>query len=219
MKVRTALALALVTLAPGARAGEVVGTVTFEGAPPPRPAAQVTKDGATCGASQPDESLSTSAGRVAFAVVEVEGAPRPPPVQAALGQERCRFAPHVQAVPAGSTLVVANGDPILHSVRGWTGRRSRFELALASRGDRAQTALDRPGVIQVRCDVHAWMIAYVVVTAGPAAVSSEDGTFAVRGVPPGDYTVRAWHERLGERTLRVTVPAQGAARADFSYGR
>ncbi|WP_176063213.1 carboxypeptidase regulatory-like domain-containing protein [Anaeromyxobacter diazotrophicus] len=220
MTIRTALALALAALGPAARAGDVVGTVTFQGAPAPLPAAPVTKDGATCGASQPDESLKVSpAGRVALAVVEVEGAPRPPPVRAALGQDRCRFAPHVQAVPAGSTLEVANGDPILHSVRGWAGRRSRFELALASRGDRAEAALERPGVIQVRCDVHAWMIAYVVVTAGPAAVSGDDGTFAVRGVPPGEYTVRAWHERLGERTLRVTVPAEGAARADFSYGR
>jgi len=213
-----AVASALAALAPAARAGDVVGTITFTGTPPALPAAQVTKDGATCGAVQPDESLVVSSGRVARAVVEVTGAPRPPPVQATLDQQRCRFVPHVQAVPVGSRLVVANGDPILHSVRGWAGRRSRFDLALASRGDREEVALDRPGVIQARCDVHAWMVAYVVVTEGPSAVSGDDGRFAVRGLPPGDYTVRAWHERLGERSARVTVPAEGAARVDFGYG-
>jgi hypothetical protein len=63
------------------------------------------------------------------------------------------------------------------------------------------------------------MVAYVVVTEGPSAVSGDDGTFAVRGLPPGDYTVRVWHERLGEQSARVTVPARGAARLDFRYGR
>ena len=215
---RTALALALATLAPVATAGDLVGTITFRGTLPELPAAEVTKDGATCGATQRDESLVVASGRVSRAVVEVIGAPRPAPVQATLDQQRCRYVPHVQAAPAGSTLVVTNGDPILHSVRGWVGRRSRFDLALASRGERAEVPLDRPGVIQARCDVHAWMVAYVVVTEGPAALSGDDGTFAVRGLPPGDYTVRAWHERLGDLSARVTVPAQGVARIDLSYG-
>lgn len=213
-----ALTLALTLAAPAARAGDVVGTLRYRGSPPALPAAEVTKDGATCGTAQPDESLAVKEGRLARAVVEVVGAPRPAPVRATLGQERCRFVPHVQAVPAGSTLTVTNGDPILHSVRGWAGRRTRFDLALAARGDRAEAPLERPGVLQVRCDVHAWMTAWIVVTDGPAAVSGEDGGFAVRGVPAGAYDVRVWHERLGERTVRVEVPAQGAVRVDLELG-
>jgi plastocyanin len=219
MRSRAAVALAIALLAPAARGGDLVGTITFRGTPPELPAAVVTKDGATCGAAQPDESLVISSGRLARAVVEVLGAPRPAPVHATLDQQRCRFVPHVQAVPVGSTLEVSNGDPILHSVRGWAGRRSRFDLALATRGERAEAPLDRPGILQARCDVHAWMVAYVVVTDGPSAVSGDDGAFAVRGLPAGDYAVRVWHERVGEQRARVNVPAQGAARLDFSFGR
>jgi plastocyanin len=218
MRWGTLAALALAAFAPDARGGDVVGRVLFRGTPPAVSAAPVTKDGATCGASQPDESLFVTAGGVARAVIEVEGAPRPPPVKATLDQQRCRFVPHVQAAPVGSTLQVLNGDPILHSAHGWAAHRTRFDLALASRGERAEAPLDRPGVIQVRCDVHGWMTAYVVVTGGPSALSGEDGAFALRGLPAGDYTVRAWHERLGERTARVTVPAQGAGRVDFTFG-
>lgn len=211
-------AAALAALASPARGGDVVGTVQLRGPPPTTAPAVVTKDGPVCGTSQPDESIAVQAGRVAQAVVVVKGAPRPPPTRATLDQRQCRFVPHVQAVPVGSTLDVANGDPILHSVRGWADRRTRFDLALATRGDRAEARLDRPGVIQVRCDVHDWMRAYVVVAEGPSAVTGGDGTFAIRGVPPGSYTVQLWHERLGERSAQVTVPADGVVRVDFTFG-
>jgi hypothetical protein len=62
------------------------------------------------------------------------------------------------------------------------------------------------------------MRAYLIVADGPAAVAGPDGTFTIRDVPPGTYTVTAWHERLGEKTTRVTVPAQGAARVNFTFG-
>lgn len=215
---KLALAAALAALATVARAGDVAGTVQLRGPAPGLAPAAVTKDGATCGTSQPDESLLVQGGRVAQAVVVVKGAPRPAPARATLDQQRCRFVPHVQAVPVGSTLDVANGDPILHSVRGWADRRTRFDFALASRGDRAEARLDRPGVIQVRCDIHDWMRAYVVVVDGPSAVTGGDGGFAIRGVPAGSYTVQVWHERLGERTAQVTVPASGTARVDFTFG-
>jgi hypothetical protein len=62
------------------------------------------------------------------------------------------------------------------------------------------------------------MGAFVVVVDGPAAVSGADGTFEIKDVPPGTYTVTAWHEKLGEKTAQVTVPASGAASLDFSFG-
>ena len=69
----------------------------------------------------------------------------------------------------------------------------------------------------MKCDVHNWMGAFVVVVDGPAAVSGADGAFEIKDVPPGTYTVTAWHEKLGEKTAQVTVPASGAASLDFSY--
>jgi len=209
-------ALAAITTAP-ARAGEVQGQVRYAAAPAPPAPMPVTKDSRACGTSVPDESLLVSRGGLANVVVTLEGAPPAPPARARLDQQGCRFVPHVQVAPLGSTLEIANGDPVLHNVHGWLGRTTRFDVPMPERGVRAPVKLDRPGLIQVRCDVHGWMSAFVVVAAGPAAVSGADGVFALRDVPPGSYKLTAWHERLGVRTVEVTVPAQGATRVALSF--
>ncbi len=94
---------------------------------------------------------------------------------------------------------------------------TRFDVVTPDQGARVPTRLERAGVIQVRCDVHAWMTAWVLVVDAPAAVSGPDGTFAIRDLAPGTYTVSAWHERLGERTATVTVPATGEARVELTF--
>ena len=214
------MAWALLAVAAPARAGDVTGTVTFTGAPPARPALPVTKDGSVCGDGVPDESLLVANGRLVNVVVTVKGAPPAAPTQATLDQQRCRYLPHVQTLPLGSTLDIVNSDPLLHNSHGWQGRATRFNVPTPEKGTRVPARLDRAGLVQVRCDVHGWMSAYVVVVAdGRAALVGADGTFTVRDVPPGTYAVKAWHERLGERTSQVTVPAQGKARVDFDYGR
>jgi plastocyanin len=213
------LALAALAMTLGeASAGEVRGVVRLAGVAPTSVTLAVTKDHAACGQAIADESLVATGGNVANVVVTIRGAPAPGPVHGTLDQQGCRFVPHVQVVPVGSTLEFLNGDPVLHTAHGWVGRRERFDVPSPMRGTRASTKLDRAETISVRCDVHGWMSAYVVVADGPAAVTGADGAFFIRGVPPGTYTLRAWHERLGERTAQVTVPAQDAARVDFTFG-
>ncbi len=201
-----------------ARGGDVIGTVRFTGPVPARPAVTTTKDRSVCGDEVEDESLLVSDGRLANVAIALKGAPAPPPATLVLDQRRCRYRPRVQVAPVGSTLEIRNSDPVLHSVHGWEGRRSLFEVVTPSEGMRVPTRLGRTGLIQIRCDVHSWMVAYVLVADGPAAVTGADGTFALRGIPAGSYVVTAWHERLGERTLQVTVPDRGEARVDLSYG-
>jgi plastocyanin len=221
MTARAAFAAAATALVAGvgwARAGDVQGVVVFAGPDPTPGTLPVTKDEATCGGTVRDESIVGSGGRIANVAVVVKGAPPPAPGRAVLDQRRCRFVPHVQAVPVGSSLGLANSDPILHGVRGWMQRRSRFEVAMASEGrEDAAAKLDRPGVMQIRCDVHSWMTAYIVVADGPAAVSGPDGRFEIRGVPAGRYTVAAWHERFGEQRVEVTVPESGAAQVELRF--
>ncbi len=211
------LALALAACAPPAFGGELRGAVTYAGPEPrlaPRP---VTKDHEACGQDQPDESLLVTGGRLANVVVQVKGAPASP-AALVLAQDRCRYRPHVLAAPVGSTLVLENGDPVLHNVHGYRGRATAFNLAMPRQGQRSPPRkLDRPGPVRVACDVHGWMAAWVLVSEGPAAVTGKDGSFAIRGLPAGTWTVTAWHERLGERTAQVTVPAQGAATASFRF--
>jgi plastocyanin len=207
-----------VALGGPARAGDVTGTVEFTGDGSPRAALTVTKDGQACGAGVPDESLLVANGRLANVVVTVKGAPPAPPSAVTLDQQRCRYVPHVQTAPLGSTLEIVNSDPVLHNSHGWLGRMTRFNVPTPEKGMRVPARLDRAGLVQVRCDVHGWMSAYVVVPDGRAAVAGADGSFTIRDVPAGTYAVTAWHERLGEKTVQVTVPAQGEARVQFSYG-
>ncbi len=215
---RRVAAVALLFGAQGAWAGGVRGTVVVTGRPPPAAAIPVTKDGPTCGREVEDEALLVSGdGRLANVVAVLKGAAAPPPVRATLGQDRCRFVPHVQAVPLESTLDIANGDPILHNVHGWAGHSTRFNVPTPVQGERIPTKLTRPGPVQVRCDVHGWMSAWVWVVDAPAAVSGRDGSFTISGVPGGSYTLLLWHERLGEQTLSVTVPPDGDARVEASF--
>ncbi len=198
-------------------AGDLIGTVSYAGAPPAPVRTVTTKDRATCGTEIEDESLLVADGKLANVVVVVRGAPARPPTTAVLDQERCRYRPHVQAGPVGSTLEIRNGDDLLHSVHGWAGRVTRFDVVTPSKGARVPTKLDRPGRIDVRCDVHSWMSAVVMVADGPAAVTGADGGFAIRDLAAGTYTVTAWHERLGEKTLEVTMPATGTAKLELAY--
>jgi len=216
---RNALALAaLLAAAPSpAPAAEVRGEVRFRGPVPAVAPLETTKERALCGDSVPDESLQISKGKVRNAVVVVRGAPAPAPVKASLDQRTCRYVPHVQAMPLGSTLEVVNGDPTLHNVHGYLGQATAFNLAMPSKDQRLARQMKKPGLVVVRCDVHAWMSAYVWVVDGPSAVSAEDGSFVIANVPPGTYEVTAWHEKLGEKKGTVTVPASGAATVDFDY--
>ncbi|HUK66179.1 MAG TPA: hypothetical protein VLV17_05080 [Anaeromyxobacteraceae bacterium] len=209
----------VVVLAPrGAWAGEIQGLVRLERAVPSREDLPVTKDKVACGEHVVDESLLVAAGRLANVVVTVEGAKASPALHLTLDQKNCRFVPHVLVAPKGSTLEIVNSDPVLHNIHGWMGIRTRFNVPMPEPHERVPVVLDRSGTVEVRCDVHAWMSAYVAVVEGPAAVSGLDGTFAIDEIPAGTYTLRAWHERLGERTLEVTIPAKGAAHVEITYG-
>jgi plastocyanin len=215
---RLAALAALLLAAATARAGDVKGTITFTGKAPDLKPLLVTRDQGTCGKSSPDESLMVADGKLANVVVTVKGAATQPGAPAVIDQQQCRYHPHVQVAAPGSGLQILNSDPLLHNIHGYLGQVTTFNVAMPLKDQKVSKKLDKPGVVRVKCDVHAWMGAYVVVADGPAAVSGADGSFEIKGVPPGSYTVTAWHEKLGEKTAQLTVPASGAASLDFSYG-
>ncbi len=210
--------LAMLVSAP-ALAGDIKGTVKFTGAAPKLAPLKASKDTATCGADLPDESVLVAGGKLKNVVVTVKGvAAKPAPGKITLDQHKCRYVPHVQAVAAGSSLDILNSDPILHNIHGYLGSATAFNLAMPLKNQKIARKLDKPGIVHVKCDVHSWMSAYIVVVDTPFAVAGDDGTFTIQNVPAGTYTVTAWHEKLGEKTAQVTVPATGAASADFTFG-
>jgi len=121
----------------------------------------------------------------------------------------------VIAVPVGSTVEFPNDDPIYHNVFSLSSAKN-FNLGRYPRGKSQSVTFDKPGVVRVFCDIHSHMSATVIVFAHPwFAIPDEAGRFQLPEVPPGDREITAWHERLGDTTLRVRVDTGRPATADF----
>jgi plastocyanin len=138
------------------------------------------------------------------------------PVRVEIVQRNETFVPRVVAVPVGSVVAFPNADPIYHNVFSLS-RAKAFNLGRYPRGQSKEERFDTPGIVRVFCDIHSHMSATVMVFNHPwFAIPDEDGRFDLSDVPPGDREITAWHERLGERTLRVQVESGRPATAAFT---
>jgi plastocyanin len=146
-----------------------------------------------------------------------------PSTAATLDQNGCHYKPHVMGVMVNQPITITNSDPTTHNIHftpksnpDWNQSQPNGAAPLTHKLARAEV------LVPVKCNQHPWMKAYVGVTKHPFfAVSGEDGSFTIKGVPAGKYTVIAWHEGGAngtEKPLEVTVPAKGVATADFSFG-
>ena len=116
----------------------------------------------------------------------------------------------------GSTIQAHNSDEVLHTVHAYFA--ASFNLALPRKGAKLERVVKEPGIIQVRCDMHGWMNAYIGVLDHPYfAVSGSDGSFSLDGLPPGDYVIEAWHELYGTLTQNVTVGEKESAGITFLF--
>lgn len=156
-------------------------------------------------------------GDLSDVVVWVEGVKaKPKPVGAVMSMKQKTFTPRVVAVSTGGTVEFPNDDPIFHNVFSVSGE-NRFDLQLYKRPKSGKHTFQHPGIVRVYCNIHPQMSAVVVVRDSPFFTkASPDGSFAIEGVPPGKYTVKAWHERGGEVGQEVTVTADGTATAQLS---
>ena len=147
-------------------------------------------------------------------VVWVEGVKaKPKPGRASMGMKGKTFTPHVIAVGVGSTVDFPNDDPIFHNVFSVSGE-NRFDLPLYKRPKSLPQTFPHAGVVRVYCNIHPQMSAVVLVRDNPYFTkAAADGTFTIEGVPAGKYKLTAWHDKGGETTQDVTVPAQGAVEA------
>jgi len=144
-------------------------------------------------------------------VVYLESAPATPealarrPEHLAMSQEGETFTPHVLPVVKGSTVEFPNSDPIFHNVFSLS-RAQSFDLGRFPRGSSRSVRFDDPGVVKVFCHIHSDMAAVVLVLDNPFfAVPDEQGRFEIEGIPPGDYKVIAWHDRIKPHERKVRI--------------
>ena len=119
------------------------------------------------------------------------------------------YTPHVRVVPAGSTVAFSNQDPFRHNVFS-NSSAGPFDLGLTPRGQSSRNAFRRPGVYAIYCNIHSRMSAFVVaVGTAHYTQPGADGSFTLPSVPAGRYVLHVWHERGGETTQTLVVPAAG----------
>ncbi|GIW39753.1 MAG: hypothetical protein KatS3mg076_0330 [Candidatus Binatia bacterium] len=206
-----------------ANGGKITGSVIYKGkAPEPKPL-EVTKDTAVCGKEKHfDESLLVGpGGGLQNAVVSLVGISQGKafsPEKRVLRQKGCRYIPHVFLVPAGVEFDITNEDGVLHNIHTYSKKNPPVNRAQPKFKKVIQEKFTEPEIFEVRCDAHGWMGAWIVVQDHPYyAVTGPDGKFELADVPPGEYEIRVWHEKLGEQTQKVTVPAGGEASVQFSF--
>jgi plastocyanin len=136
-----------------------------------------------------------------------------------LDQRACRFVPHVAAVRVGQPLTISNSDDTAHNVHAMPSANQGFNRgqALKNMAD-TKVFTRREVMIPFKCDIHPWMSAYVGVMDHPYfAVTSGGGRFELKNLPPGTYTIEAWHEKLGTEAQQVTIAARESKTITFKF--
>ena len=230
-KVYWLLAATSAAVALPAFAGEITGIITFEGKPPVMKPIQMDSDpGCKSHGGDPvlQDWLVLGEGQtVANVIVEVitglpEGKTYPVTQEAVtLSQQGCTYTPHILAIRAGQPVKILNPDKILHNIKPLPKVNPAWNKSMPQqRVEMTEVFKKAEPVFEIKCNVHAWMHAYCAVFNHPFFdVTEKDGRFCIGGLEPGDYEIRIWHERLGEQTAKMTVPAEGGVEANFTLRR
>ena len=140
------------------------------------------------------------------------------PKAALLENKDCRFEPRVVLAPPKQRLIVANRDPIMHNAQIVFHESVFWNHMLPAELKKSTPKMIAPGLYRVGCSLHDWMQAYIQVMSHPYfAVTDAQGRFDIKDVPPGTYTVRIWHEKLGSQTKELIVQAGSLAELEIEY--
>lgn len=193
--------------------GELRGNVSLPSAAgKPVQEAGLNPYGGTLTSGQAPVRSDDRGGNPGDVVVYIENVPGAGTRQTAnltLTQINQDFEPHVLAVPLGTSVSFPNGDVVFHNVFSYS-KAKRFDLGYYGKGKTKDVRFDKPGVVQIFCDIHSNMSAYVVVVDTKYVTQPDDeGFYVLTDVPPGTYQLKVWHPDLGERTNKVTITSTG----------
>jgi hypothetical protein len=224
----TSATAAAATAAPvSADAATLTGVIKLAAAAPAMPTIQMSAD-PYCQSQHPtpakdEEVVVGPGGELANVFVYVKNPPAgnfpPPSTPVTLDQRGCQYHPHVGGIMVGQPLEIKNSDTTLHNVHAMPNNNTQFNegqpvpMSTTKKFDKAELVPFR-----IKCDVHGWMKAWMAVLPHPFfAVSQMNGTFTIPNLPPGTYTVVAWHEKYGPKEQQVTVAAKESKALSFTF--
>ena len=211
-----------------AATGEITGKVAFEGARPKLQEIYMNKD-PECLRENQGRKVYVQDGEVnengtlpnVFVYVKAGGSGQAavPKTPVVLDQQGCIFVPHVLGIMVGQTLKVLNSDFTMHNVHVHSKINPQWNESQPSGGAPIYKKFAHPEImIPVGCNEHPWMKAYIGVVSNPYyGVTGTTGTFTIKGVPPGEYTIEAWTATFGTQTKSVHVRAHHATTLDFTF--
>ena len=131
----------------------------------------------------------------------------------------CIYHPHVVGIRAGQAISIANSDPTTHNIHPMPRVNREWNQSQPPKAANLEKQFARPEVmVAVKCNVHPWMKSYIGVVDNPYfAVTGAQGTFELKNVPPGDYTLEAWHEKYGTAEQKVTLAPSGTQTVEFAF--
>lgn len=224
------------TYKPTGNEGTISGKVAYNGAAPEPKKIDMSQD-ATCASKNPNataQDVMVKDGKLENVFVYIKDGQTAdgkkigdlnfatPTGAVTLDQNGCQYKPHVFGIRTGQELNIKNSDPTTHNIHPTPKVNSEWNQTQPNGSADIKQKFTRAEVlIPVKCNQHPWMKAYIGVLKHPFfAVTGADGSFTIKDVPPGTYTVVAWQEKGPqgtEKTMQVTVPAKGAGTADFSF--
>lgn len=212
-----------------ATAGEIKGSITVDGPVPANAPIKMNADPICARNASGNETQETylvgadgkSLGNVFVYVKDgLNGLTFDPPTQpVVIDQKGCRYYPHVFGIQVGQPLEIVNSDPTLHNIHAIAKNNREFNNGQPLQNMRTTHTFTTPEVmVPFKCDVHGWMNAFVGVMAHPYfSVSDTSGAFSLKSLPPGTYTIEAWHEKLGTMTETVTIGAKETKDVNFVF--
>ena len=211
-----------------ATAATITGKVTFAGAAPARKTIDMSAEpdckGLHTTPVYTQDLVANPNGTLANVFVYVKAGLEgktfePPSGPAMLDQKGCIYHPHVVGVRAGQMISISNSDPTTHNIHPMPKSNREWNQSQPPKGANLEKVFPRTEImIAVKCNVHPWMKSYIGVLDHPYfAVTGDQGAFELKGLPPGEYTVEAWHEKFGASEQKVTLAASATQTVDFAF--
>ncbi len=205
--------------------GTIEGKVTYTGTPPKMKPIDMSKEPTCAKMYNPPkltQNVVTGPGNaLQYVVVYISAGESPsavPSQPVSLHQKGCMYIPHVLPMQAGQSLEIYTDDPFAHNIHPVPKVNPEWNKSQPAGAPAIITKWDKPEFIEVKCNIHPWMHGYhAVLKTSHYAVTDDNGSFSLKGLPPGKYTVTAWHEQYLAQSQEVTLSAGETKTITFTY--